>query len=167
MPRNRKKQLGSGAVCKCLACFLHPRAVVGAKYLTVHHKYRVDGLLVIKQEVKKVNENDHICIIFNHPDFNDIFLHCVSRYASVKTEGDSSGFFETDGSVVAIAIEEVLLGDEDDGVELPPIGGDLAKDIARLRAEGYGVDDDNEPAPENLPSTRGLHRNVETKEWNG
>jgi len=29
--------------------------------------------------------------------------------------------------------------------------GDLAEDIAHLRAEGYGVDNDNEPAPENVP----------------
>ena len=30
-------------------------------------------------------------------------------------------------------------------------GNDLAKNMARLRLEGYGVDDDNEPAPENIP----------------
>ena len=30
-------------------------------------------------------------------------------------------------------------------------GNDLAENMARLKLEGYGVDDDNDPAPENIP----------------
>ena len=30
-------------------------------------------------------------------------------------------------------------------------GNDLAENMARLKLEGYGIDDDNDPAPENIP----------------
>jgi len=49
----------------------------------------------------------------------------------------------------------VVLGnqrvEEEELHAIPRISGEAAEDIAHLRAEGYGVDDDNEPAPENVP----------------
>ena len=46
--------------------------------------------------------------------------------------------------------EEEIWSDE--AQEVPVIGNsDLAENIASLRMEGYDVDDDNEPAPENVP----------------
>ena len=48
---------------------------------------------------------------------------------------------------------------------MPKVSGDLAEDIARLRLEGYGVDDDNDPAPDNLPSTQ-TKGECQFKEWN-
>ena len=34
----------------------------------------------------------------------------------------------------------------------PRLGGNNAEDIAKVRALGFAVDDDNEPAPENVPT---------------
>ena len=39
-------------------------------------------------------------------------------------------------------------------IEIPSIGTDKDEDITRLHAEGYGVDDDNEAASENVPNQR-------------
>ena len=58
----------------------------------------------------------------------------------------------------------LLPGNEEDGDDMPILVGKLPEDIPRLRAEGYGVDNDNEPVPENQPSTRTLRFNKKFKE---
>ena len=40
---------------------------------------------------------------------------------------------------------------DNDHEDLPPQGRHLAEDIANLDNQGFDVDDDNEPSPENLP----------------
>ena len=39
------------------------------------------------------------------------------------------------------------------------------QDVTRLMKEGYGVDDDNDPAPENTPTTAGKDDKVTYHEW--
>ena len=166
MPRTIKTRLGSGAVCDCLVRFLHPRGTTNTKYPNAHHKQRIDDLLAIKTVVKKMNNKEQMCFIFNHTDFDDTRLYCVLRYAKVLTEGDESGLFQKETSTEIAVAEEVLSRNEEDGDDIPMLVGELSDDMARLRAEGYGVDDDNEPTPENLPFARTLRVNVEFKEWN-
>jgi hypothetical protein len=49
---------------------------------------------------------------------------------------------------------------------VPTLVGDLAEDIAHLRAEGYGVDDNNEPAPDNVPQGNNHQEDLPTfEEW--
>ena len=37
---------------------------------------------------------------------------------------------------------------------VPRLTGDVTEDITRLRLEGFKVDDDNEPAVENIPDPK-------------
>jgi hypothetical protein len=37
-------------------------------------------------------------------------------------------------------------------LEVPVLTANMDNDIEQLRAEGYRVDDDNDPAPENIPT---------------
>ena len=78
-----------------------------------------------------------MCVTFNHPEFEDVCLYCVVRYASVQTEGESEGFFDEEAR--AIVCDEVLPGEEVDGdneeeveveCQLPKVSGELAEDIA-------------------------------------
>ena len=62
------------------------------------------------------------------------------------TEGNPNDFFLLD-RVGAVSNEQ----EEAAEVEVLTLEG-LEYDIQRLRAEGYGIDDDNEPAPENTPA---------------
>ena len=109
---------------------------------------------------KKVNHKDKTCIFFRHDDFDDNqLLHCVERYAKVITEGGAADFFGLDLGDEAqeeVRVEVVEGGGEVDddavvNVAVPKLTDNSNEDIARLRAEGYGVDDDNKPAPENIP----------------
>ena len=49
-----------------------------------------------------------------------------------------------------------MVENEEEGADTqlvtPELSDNTNKDVARLRKEGYGVDDDNDPAPENIPT---------------
>ena len=116
-------------------------------------------------------------VFFRHNDFDDNqLLHCVERYAKVLTEGRLADMFDLD--LVDEGEEEVPIlavqggGEVDDdaivNVAVPKLTDNSNEDIARLRAEGYGVDDDNEPVPENV-ATAGPSNDqggVTREEWN-
>ena len=75
----------------------------------------------------------------------------------VDLEGDPSDFWGSSPSPRALSrasspdSEQV---EEDIGLEdLPPLGGTLAEDIANFCNQGFNVDDDREPAPENIPTS--------------
>ena len=150
MARKKKKQNGIGAVCQALMKFMHPRPIICAKYPNATATDRLEGLLVIRKELKKVNRVDRMCIIFRHGDFENKELHCVERYCNVTTEGAAADYFDEVTEVTVVNEEEKNNANE--AQELPPLSkSDLAENIAKLRMEGYDVDDDNDPAPENIP----------------
>ena len=150
----RKKRLGVGAVCTVITRLLHPREVVTEKYPNAGHSSKTEELKVIRKEVKVVNRRDQECVVMHHPDLVDVELYAVVRYCSVTTEGPCSEFFVADGTPTEEIENEPPA--EDEGLDpvpiVPALTGDLREDIARLRMEGFEVDDDNDPAEENVPA---------------
>ena len=80
------------------------------------------------------------------------------RWVRVDEEGDDSQFFDEADEVGGE--EEVQNGSDmvmEDGTQLPPEVFQFqyrrpnTEDLANIQAMGFGVDDDNEPAPENVP----------------
>lgn len=142
----KKLRHGVGAVCEVLLKYLHSRPIVAAKYPNATARQRLGGLLCIRKEMKKVNHKQVMCFVFRHNEFEGHELHCMDRWAKVTAEGDPDHFFTED------TLEEAP--NEQAGatsVEVPALEG-LAYDVLRLRAEGYDVDDDNDPAPKNTPA---------------
>ena len=45
------------------------------------------------------------------------------------------------------------------------LSDNMNEDVARLRKEGYGVDNDNKPAPENIPTPAAKDDKVTYHEW--
>ena len=89
------------------------------------------------------------CIVFCHDDFPNIEVQCVGQYTNVTTEGLTADYFDQVGDEEADT-NDSKCGDQQ---ELPQIeNSNLADSIARLRSEEYGVDDDNNPVPENIPN---------------
>ena len=85
-----------------------------------------------------MNKQDRVCIVFRHNDFDDLELYCAERYARVITEGAEADLFVDDDVVVAEVVEAENVQEE--AQEVPKLyASDLAENIARLRAEGYGV----------------------------
>ena len=79
---------------------------------------------------------------FTHADFPDRELYACKGFVHVTKEGDEASVF---GQIV------VQDADSDEEHEIPSTTGDENEDVARFLAQGLTVDDDNQPAPENLP----------------
>jgi hypothetical protein len=87
-----------------------------------------------------------VCIIFRHDDFPNIELYCHHRWCHVEEEGPEACLFD--------AVATIETGEE----ELQQLPTEVdpttpsAEDVNNLLAEGFAVDDDNHPAPENIPT---------------
>jgi hypothetical protein len=145
MPRE-KKHHGVGAVCSVLVRNLHSKPVVAAKFPNAVASQRLEGLLCIRQETKLVNHKQVMCFVFRHDLFDDVELHCLQRWSKVTEEGSPEHFFGQHDPA-----EEVPDEGKQGDLEMPMLEGN-EYDLVRLQAEGYEIDDDNEPAPENAPN---------------
>ena len=121
-----------------------------------------------RQEVKKVTRKDQLCIIIRHDDFKTtedefIKLHAVKHYFKVTEEGDTDLLFnavaEVDQEQVDLqiplpeVIDEALNGQSTDNNTSEALGGQ------------FDINNDNRPAPENVPQpTDPMERVLET-EW--
>ncbi|KAI2500665.1 Transposase IS4 [Fragilaria crotonensis] len=99
-----------------------------------------------------VSRRLQVCLTMRHDDFDDgQILHAVARFCKVTQEGPIESLFdviptndvENDRSVA-------VGGNENDEREIPSV---LNEDVSSFRAQGFAVDDDNEPAPENVPTS--------------
>jgi hypothetical protein len=136
---------GIGAQCSVLKRFLHPRTIVDAKYPNTTQSERLESLLVTRREVKRVNNKDQWCIIFRHDDFDNIEVYATERYCKVTHEGPAESYFEVLVPGGETAVEE-------SHVPIPVLTNNRSEDIAAMHAQNFDIDDDNEPAPENIPS---------------
>lgn len=139
-----RKEINVGDVCSVLLRYLHPSQLISARYPNQEHGERLTNLLVIGTDTKRIRGIERRCVIFRHPEFENIQLYCSVQFARVSTAVETP-----EVGRVPVVLERVE--QEEELHAIPRISGEAAEDIAHLRAEGYGVDDDNEPAPENVP----------------
>ena len=150
------KHLGKGAIISALLKFLHPSELIRNKFPNPVHGYRLSGCIALRQEVKKVNRKEQLCLVVHHEEFKtgDKYdeLHAVVKHWKVHTEGDPDLFFtkrrEAEGKQ-----------QEHEQTPLPAAIDDLLSNqvtteqtIEALRGV-VDIDDDNNPAPENVPTT--------------
>jgi len=166
MPRKQSKRLGVGAECSVLVKFIHPSRLVSQTIINPKNNQRLERLLAIREEKKKVHGKEMSCIIFRHDDFENIELYCIRRWVKVDKEGPETQFFEdpqeagvnvvdcfgvtsstsrTDGSNVGENINKVELPVNFESFQ------NNTEDIMMMRNMGFDVDDDNDPIPENVP----------------
>ena len=152
-----KKTHGVGAVVSTLIKFLHPSALIREKFPNPEHGQRLPGCMTVQQEVKKINRKDQLSLIVTHLDFKDAEgnlqeLHAVKKHFTIEVEGDSDLFFDGQleiqpeqppDTALHSAIDEDLMGENHGGT------ADLLTALSSI----VNVDDDNEAAPENIPTT--------------
>ena len=99
-------------------------------------------------------------------DFDDgTLLHAVARYCKVQQEGSLEHYF-IDASQDNVENGSPAIAEQGNeiGVPIPTILND--KDVSNFRAMGFCVDDDNEPAPENIPTPNANPIECIYMEWN-
>lgn len=152
MPKPSKLRAGIGAECDVLLKYAHPILTIKDKYPNPVNAQRLQKCLLIRQEEKTVNRKMQQCYVFRHDEFPDKELHCVARWCKISKEGPEEKFFSPPQDKQAS--ETVAEATNEDVSE---VTGRLfgtravAEDIANIRRQGLDVDDDNEPAPENIP----------------
>ena len=114
----------------------------------------MDKLLVINQGKRAVNWKDQVVISFWCDDFGPYVVYFVKWWARIETKGNPGHFFDKN------PLSEVESGTwprEEEQVEIEGNvfqAGNCAEYIALVRNQWLIVDDDNEPAPENVPTQR-------------
>ena len=161
--------------------FLHPKNKVKDIIQNQTATQQLNGLIVQSREVKSIRREDKECIIFRHEDFGGQLLWALERGAVVDIEGPAETFFNQPPPADAAALpaaagatdqvqqqqqqqQQQGGGGNDEGEEgakeLPRViqeilarGGNYldADDYMVAVAAAPMVDDDNEPAPENVP----------------
>ena len=147
---------------------LYPSEHVRAKYPNPVSGHRLEGCVVVRQELKKVTRKDKLCVIIHHDDFKimeDIFmeLHAVKLYFKVTEEGDQDLFFD--------AVVEGGEKQADPQICLPEVmdealnGQSTDNNTSEALERQFKVDNDNEPAPENVLQPTDPRERVLQTEW--
>ena len=99
----------------------------------------------------------------SHVDFAIIEFYAAEWVIRIDTEGPEDGIFDTppsaivDGTTAVTGAEAAdRTSGETDALQLPPLPSGCAvnfttDDLAALQHQGIQVNDDNAPAPENIP----------------
>ena len=104
-----------------------------------------------------IQNKAQLCVVFHHNDFEGIELYCHKHYATVLEEGAASDLFSdlliaNNGKDRNDSVQENEESEEEVPIEIPVLTTNINDDIEQMLLEGFGVDDDNEPAPENIPT---------------
>ena len=162
-----KKTLGVGAVVSVLSRMLHPSAAIRERYTNPQPRHILENLLVIRKEVRKINRRDQMAIVMRHDEFPGIELYCIEKFVHITTSGPPEHYF-TDTAAVATSNQEGD-GNGQDNNALPDevvafLDSDrIPNENANYIANLIPTDDDNEPAPENIP--QGDHFATLSGEW--
>ena len=154
MPNRKALRAGVGAECSVLLSRLHPSKLIDDHFTNRSACDRLDGLIALKRELKYVNRRDQYCIVFRHERLHNQQIHCVERYCKVTKEGSFVDLFNKTDIQSDVPEESVLEADgEVDQVQdqlLHLQGTD--EDVEMVIGMGFDVDDDDMPAPENVPT---------------
>ena len=170
-----KKQLGVGAFCNILVKTLHPQIMIDSiipKSSRIN-KQHLNDCVVVSRETKNIKKEARIVIVVRHELFGDKLIFCAERFAKVTVEGPADGFFKKKIDLPIIANGLDYSKPPIDLNRLDKLGGSsLSEDIALARSQGIEVDDDNEPAPENIPPAGSVldattNKFGQTWGWNG
>ena len=114
----------------------------------------LDNLLVIGQKDKLISKRWQVWWTMQHNNFdNGELLHAVARFCKVTGEGPVESLFDVTPINDVENMQNVTVeGDENLENEIP---SGLNKDVSNFRAQGFSVNNDNEPAPENIPTAVG------------
>jgi hypothetical protein len=143
----KKLHHGVGAMGTILTKFIHPSENVRAKHLNLDKRGHSTIILLVGKESKKVNRKDQECYIFRSDDYPNVLLHAVKRYVKVTHEGPPEEFFDMDDN--GPNKPEATVGEER---AMPPRTHVLDEELQNFVALGANIDDDNLPAPENVPT---------------
>jgi len=148
-PPRARLRLGEGARCSVLLKFLRPSKIVAETILNPVKDQRLDDLIAVSREVTTRGGKTFVSI-FYRSDTIPGRLHSAERWVTVLEQGTGEIWGGEPEATTAAA--PVVPNEANEPIaDFIFNAQNRAEDIALVRAMGFEVDDDNEPAPENIP----------------
>ena len=153
--RKIKNKKGVGVKCTILLTALHSQAMVNKKHPTgfCTNKERLSDCLMMEQAKMKIKGEFKLCIVVKHEDYGDDLFYCTALFAVITSEGSENDYFAAEAPILTDL--PVWRGDGTDNRN--EINNDIYyawnnadKDVTYVRTEGFLVDNDTNPAPENI-----------------
>ena len=101
MSKQMKLCIGRGVICEALLKYMHPANMANNTFPNATVKNFIKGLLVIHQEKRVVKRKEQLCIIFCHPQFENIEIYCVNQWVKMKQQCPSRHPFPEEGNYSA------------------------------------------------------------------
>jgi hypothetical protein len=152
--RTKNTLLGEGSVCTMLLRKLHPQDIISQAFPNRITTDRLSDLVAVKQgKGRRAGGVTKVAVFFSTPSIPDVELWAAIGFIKVVTSCDPSKVFAraTSSTTAVSTAPPDTNGVDREGLHLT---NDLDEDIARVHELGLAVDDDREPAEENMPSTR-------------
>ena len=146
--------LGEGARCSVLLKFLRPSKTVAEAIVNPVKDQRLDDLIAVRREVTTRGGKSFVSIFYRSDTIPGV-LHSAERWATVIEQGTGEiwGGEPDATATTADAAAPVTPNEQNESIaDFIFNAQNRAEDIALVRAMGFEVDDDNEPAPENIPA---------------
>ncbi len=124
----------------------------------------LDNLFVVEEEKKLASKRRQVCLTMRHDNFDDDqILHAVAQFCKITEKGPVESLFNNIPTYNVENDENVAVGvDENVEREIPSISNE---DVSNFRAQGFSVDDNNEPAPENIPNATNTANDGMYRAW--
>ena len=139
-----KLRPGVGAQITILKSRVFPKSIVRNKYGQYDKNERLEGCILLKEGTKRTGKTMKEVYFLRHEDIENIELFACRRYCKITQEGAEADLFN--------AVTSDALVEQETQVCIPAVSGDISEDVERFLALGLMVDDDNMPAPENIPT---------------
>ena len=157
-----RPQLGIGAVCTVKLAYLHPRRTVQSFYTNAAHDAVVKDMLVVGQETRTVSNKKQVVCLLRHESFAPHDVYAVKKWCKVVVGCPAPEAFQTTTETAVIPPQE---GEEAD-IRVHTSAETRQEDISQVVADGFDVDDDRNPAPENIPDDQQTQHQQEWG-WDG
>ena len=159
-----RKNNGKGAEVSCLIKFLHPSELIRKAYPNPLNQQRLENCIALRQDAEKIKRKEQLSLIMTHNDLRMVMVNAVKRHFKVENEGDPYYFFDgvakddnkqAEEEVLPQVINDEVMGVNDGGPQ----------NLAAALNGVVDIVDDNDPAPENVPTPRVSTATVLSPEW--
>ena len=152
----------------CLIRFIWPSNNVAAALVYPEPGRHIDDLIVISRDVTTRGGKTFVSIFIRSSTVPGL-LHAAERWIKVEEQGPPDQLWE-DAAPAEVAAAAVYIDEQ--GEEIADVffnAQNQAEDIALVRNMGFEVNNDKEPAPENVPAGNAPPVNggalLEGQEW--
>jgi hypothetical protein len=154
-PRRRAAKatlaIGEGARCSVEIRYLRPSQVVAEAFINADKDYTLEDLIAVERKVILRKGKPIKSYFFRSPSLPGL-VSCAEKWATVLEQGEHFLIWDEPGLAPSVLTPPATNEAGEEIADFVFQAQNRAEDIALVRAMGFEVDDDDEPAPENIPA---------------